>query len=95
MDVSIVGATGYTGVELIKILSRHPGVNLTCLTTRQKSPKPLRHFAPFVPKHSHLELQTFNFNEVAAKSDVVFLALPHTEAVALGERFYRKGKIVS
>jgi N-acetyl-gamma-glutamyl-phosphate reductase len=94
MDVSIVGATGYTGVELIKILSRHPGVNLTCLTTRQANPKPIQHFASFISKQSHLKLETFNFNEVAAKSDVVFLALPHTESVTFGERFYRKGKIV-
>ncbi len=94
MDVSIVGATGYTGIELVKILSGHAGVNLTCLTTRQKDPMPLRHFAHFLSKYSKLELQTFNFSEVAAKSDVVFLALPHTEAVTFGEKFYKRGKIV-
>jgi len=94
MDVSVVGATGFTGIELIKILSSHPGVNLTCLTTRQKDPKSLRHYAPFLPKHSKLKLSTFNFREVANRSDVVFLALPHTEAVTYGQQFHTKGKIV-
>jgi N-acetyl-gamma-glutamyl-phosphate reductase len=94
MDVSIVGATGYTGIELIKALMDHPGVQLQCLTTRQKDPAPLRTLAPFLPKSSGLGLSTFNFNEVAKRSDVVFLALPHTEAVEFGEKFYRRGKIV-
>jgi len=94
MDVSIVGATGFTGIELLKFLHKHPGVNLTCLTTRQKSPGSLRQLAPFLPKSSPLRLRTFNFTEVANKSDVVFLALPHTEAVTWGQKFYKKGKIV-
>ena len=94
MDVSVVGATGFTGIELIKILSKHPEVNLTQLTTRQKEPRPLSAFVPTLAKESHLKFSTFDFKEVVSRSECVFLALPHTEAVTWGERFFKKGKIV-
>jgi len=94
MKVSIVGATGYTGVELIKLLSRHPEVHLQCLTTRQPDPPALESLVPTLPKDSALKLTTFDFQATAASSDLVFLALPHTEAVTWGEKFFKKGKIV-
>ena len=74
MDVAVVGATGYTGIELIKILSQHPEVCLTQLTTRQKEPRPLKDFIPSLPKDSSLKLTTFNFKEVAANSEIVFFS---------------------
>jgi N-acetyl-gamma-glutamyl-phosphate reductase len=94
MNVSIVGATGYTGIELIKILSKHPEVTLKYCTTRQEKPLPLETYTGALPKNSHLKLTTFDFVEVAKHSDVVFLALPHTEAVTFGQKFHKKGKIV-
>jgi len=94
MNVSVVGATGYAGAELVKILARHPEVKLTCLTTRRPEPPLLEQYVPSLPKDSVLELTTFDFDTVAARSEVVFLALPHTEAAHWGEKFYRKGKIV-
>ncbi len=94
MKVSIVGATGYTGIELVKILVRHPEVSLQCLTTRQPDPPALSSLVSTLPKDSGLKLTTFNFQEVVRTSDIVFLALPHTEAVEWGERFLKRGKIV-
>lgn len=94
MKVSIVGATGYTGIELIKILARHPEVSLECLTTRQPDPPALSSLVSTLPKDSSLKLTTFDFQEVARSSDVVFLSLPHTEAVTWGEKFFKKGKVV-
>lgn len=97
---SVVGATGYTGVELVKILLRHPRVQLSALTTRQEGRIPLERLIPGFPKTGSQrrvacnEVRKFSFAEVRKKSDVVFLALPHTEAMDWAAKFLRAGKIV-
>ncbi len=92
--VSIVGATGYTGVELIRWLMRHPRVKLACLTTRRENPPPLDDLLPTLPKGHGLALTRFEYKTVRAASDLVFLALPHTEGGRLAERFLRDGVLV-
>lgn len=94
LSCAVVGATGYAGAELIKILLRHPRVQITNLTTRQDDPIPLNKLVPFASKTSGLEVRKFSFPEIKRKADVVFLALPHTEAMDWAARFYKAGKIV-
>jgi len=94
LSCAIVGATGYTGAELVKILLRHPRVELAVLTTRQDSAIPLRNLVPGVSKKTSLEVRKFSFAQIQRKADVVFLTLPHTEAMAVAARFFRAGKIV-
>ena len=43
IKVGIVGGTGYTGVELLRILSTHPNVQLTCITSRKDRRDPTCH----------------------------------------------------
>ncbi len=94
LSCAVVGATGYTGAELIKILLRHPRVQITHLTTRQDAAIPLRTLVPGISKANHLEVRKFSFLEIKRKADVVFLALPHTEAMDVAAQFYKAGKIV-
>ncbi|MBI2167750.1 MAG: N-acetyl-gamma-glutamyl-phosphate reductase [Candidatus Omnitrophica bacterium] len=94
LNCAVVGATGYTGAELVKILLRHPRVNLVALTTRQVTSIPLQNLIPGISKKNSLEVRKFSFPEIQQKADVVFLALPHTEAMDLSAKFLRVGKIV-
>lgn len=94
LNCAVVGATGYTGAELVKILLGHPRVKLAALTTRQEEPIPLRNLVPGVSKKNALEVRKFSFPEIKHKADVVFLALPHTEAMTLAAKFLKAGKIV-
>lgn len=94
MNCSVVGATGYTGIELIKILLRHPQVNIAGLTTRQKESLPVRKLIPSLPQDVNLEVREYSFEEIRKKSDIVFLCLPHTEAMETADRFRKAGKIV-
>lgn len=94
LNCAVIGATGYAGAELVKILLRHPRVRLTALTTRQETAIPLRSLIPGLSKKSPLEVRKFSFAEIKKKADVVFLALPHTEAMEVAARFFRAGKIV-
>lgn len=98
---AVVGATGYTGSELVRILLRHPRVQLTALTTRQDATIPLGNLVPGLPKVVRAygrtpppDIRKFSFVDVKRKTDVVFLALPHTEAMDWAAKFFRAGKVV-
>ncbi len=73
----IVGATGYAGAELVRILSGHPGVELTILTSRQYAGVPFENVYPSMGRMTDLKCQKFELNEVCGKTDVVFISLPH------------------
>ena len=94
LPCAVVGATGYTGSELVRILLRHPRVQLTALTTRQDVAIPVSQLVAGVSKKTGLEVRKFSFAEVKKKADVVFLALPHTEAAETAALFFKAGKIV-
>jgi N-acetyl-gamma-glutamyl-phosphate reductase len=94
VHAAVVGATGYTGAELIKILLRHPRVTIAGLTTRQPKPIPVRQIVPTLPADLRLEIEPYSFLQIRKKADIVFLCLPHTESAITGEKFRRAGKIV-
>jgi N-acetyl-gamma-glutamyl-phosphate reductase len=94
LNCAVLGATGYTGVELTKLLLAHPNVRITHLTTRQEKPIPLADVLPAVPKSEKLMITTYSFEDVKKKADLVFLCLPHTEAMTTGDQFLSAGKVV-
>ena len=81
LNCAIVGATGYTGVELTKILLHHPCVRLVKLTTRQEKAIPIGRLIPTLGDEVSLMVEPFSFSEVKRKADLVFLCLPHTVAM--------------
>jgi N-acetyl-gamma-glutamyl-phosphate reductase len=78
--IAIVGASGYSGEELVKLLLHHPYAELVAVTSRQNAGQTL---AQVFPKFaSHPKSKTLRFVEpnaelLAKQADVVFLALPH------------------
>ena len=75
--VGIVGATGYVGAELIRILSRHPNVDIVGLAGRD------RHDDPIGSHHPHLASTDLTVASRLPEVDAAFLALPHGAAVDL------------
>ena len=94
LNCAVLGATGYTGAELTKLLLAHPHVRVALLTTRQEKPIALREVLPSVPKGIALEITPYSFDAVTKKADVVFLCLPHTEAMTAAEQLLGAGKVV-
>jgi N-acetyl-gamma-glutamyl-phosphate reductase len=94
LNCAVLGATGYTGAELTKLLLAHPHVRVSLLTTRQEKPIALREILPSVAKGITLEITPYSFDAVKKKADVVFLCLPHTEAMAAAEQLLAAGKVV-
>jgi N-acetyl-gamma-glutamyl-phosphate reductase len=82
IKVGIVGGTGYTGVELLRLLAQHPGVELKAITSRKEAGTPVARMFPSLRRRVELA-----FSEPSARSlsgcDLVFFATPN--GVAMGE----------
>jgi N-acetyl-gamma-glutamyl-phosphate reductase len=75
--VAILGATGYSALELIKLLLRHPNVEITAVTSRQEGNPPLAMVHPSLAGRLELRLEDLTPEAVAARADCVFGCLPH------------------
>jgi N-acetyl-gamma-glutamyl-phosphate reductase len=92
--VAILGATGYAGGDLLRILSRHPEAVLTHSTTTSKPGVSLGDVHPDLRGVIDGVLEPFDAQAVAADTDVVFSCLPHTESQkAVAEIARRNPKI--
>ncbi len=77
IDVGVIGATGYTGIELVRLLLAHPKVNLKLLTSEKSAGQKFSEAYPAFQGLCDLTLEPFYPKEVAKKIQVAFLCLPH------------------
>lgn len=80
VSVGIVGGTGYTGVELLCLLLRHPQVTVRVLTSRTEAGKRVADMFPSLRGHTDLEFSDLNL-DLLKQCDVVFFATPHGVAM--------------
>ena len=92
IKAGVVGATGYTGEELIEVLLRNPEVEITSLSRRMDNEAKFSDLYPRFAKKISLICRKLDVNDVAEKSDIVFLALPHTSSMQVAPEFLKKGK---
>ena len=71
LRVGIIGATGYVGSELVRLLARHPNVEIVGLAGRD------RHDEPIGGHHPHLASTALTVDSELPEADAIFLALPH------------------
>ena len=89
--IAILGATGYTALELIKILLKHPGAEITTLTSRQEGSPPVATIHPSLTDRLDLCLENLAPTEVASRADCVFSCLPHGVTASLVPHFLDAG----
>ena len=75
--IAILGATGYTALELIKILLRHPEAEIVAVTSRQEGRPHVAMIHPSLNGRLDLLLEDLSPAEVAARAECVFSCLPH------------------
>jgi N-acetyl-gamma-glutamyl-phosphate reductase len=75
--IAILGATGYTAVELVKILLRHPEAEIVAVTSRQEGNVPIAMVHPSLTGRLDLPLENLEPAQVAARAECVFSCLPH------------------
>ncbi|MBI5411752.1 N-acetyl-gamma-glutamyl-phosphate reductase [Candidatus Peregrinibacteria bacterium] len=94
ISVSIIGATGYTGLELLRFLTLHPHVGLKHLVSHNHAGQKLSALFPHLQGVCDKALTDLPSEQVAKKSDLIFLALPHGESQALVPKWLGKTKII-
>lgn len=94
IKVAIVGASGYTGVELARILCNHPSVELTAVTSRQYADTPLADVFPNLRSKISLVCENLSPAEITERADIIFTAVPHKTAMDIVPQFLESGKKV-
>jgi N-acetyl-gamma-glutamyl-phosphate reductase len=94
LKVAVVGASGYTGIELIRLLHGHPEAAVTCVTSEQNAGKRLSAVFPSALGRCDLTLENLEPVRIAEKADLIFTALPHKAAMEVVPTFLELGKTV-
>ena len=94
LRVGVVGATGYTGEELVKLLSRHPEVELTYVSGKEDRSENIQDIFPYLKGKVDLPCKAFSVEEAIEKCDLVFLSLPHTISMGVVPVLLKAGKKV-
>lgn len=90
--IGIIGATGYSGQELIKILMRHSGVRLALITSRAEKGQALKDYYPFAGGEAgNLLFSDVDLDEIKSRCDLVFFATPSGTAKDLAPKLLEKG----
>ncbi len=91
LKVAVVGASGYTGAELIRLLVSHPRVEIAVVTSRQHEGLPISHAFPSLAGFCELICEPLEVATIANRVDLVFTALPHKSAMEVIPGFLAAG----
>ncbi|MDR0347062.1 MAG: N-acetyl-gamma-glutamyl-phosphate reductase [Coriobacteriales bacterium] len=90
-NVAVIGGAGYAGIELVRYLLGHPGFRLLAVTSDTDAGKPLSELYPALTNRTELVFTEHDAVEAMTDLDAVFLAVPHTAAMAVAPRFLAHG----
>ncbi len=94
MNIAILGATGYTGFELIKLILKHKNFNLTVLTSENYVGNKISDIFPTLKSLCDITLTSNDIDKIAGKADAIFCCLPHSKAMTAVAELYERNKIV-
>jgi N-acetyl-gamma-glutamyl-phosphate reductase len=93
--VAVFGASGYTGLELLRILLRHPSFELLAVTSEQRAGEPVGDAFPALRGQLDLRFQRAEPERIAAGIDLAFTALPHAASAPTVAALRRAGVAVA
>ncbi len=91
IKAGIIGGAGYTGLELVRLLLMHPEVEISVVTSRRYKGKKISDVNPHLEPFIELEYEDVDTKEIADRSDIVFLAVPHGSAMDYVPELMAKG----
>jgi N-acetyl-gamma-glutamyl-phosphate reductase len=92
--VGVIGATGYAGAELVRILCTHPDIELTLLTSRQYAGERFDRVYPAMAGFVDLVCEELSIERVCDRADLIFTALPHKLPMSIVPGLIQRGKKV-
>lgn len=94
LRAAVIGAPGYAGIELTRLLLGHSGFEVTVVTSRAEAGKRVSDVYPVLTGLTDLEYEEPDVEHIASNADVAFLAVPHTAAMAIAPALLDAGSIV-
>ena len=94
LRVGVIGATGYTGEQLIKILVRHPQIKITYTSAKVDKKQKIADIFPYFSNILNLECDNLDLDKTIELCDLLFLALPHTVSMQFVPKLLESKKIV-
>jgi N-acetyl-gamma-glutamyl-phosphate reductase len=92
--VAVLGASGYTGSDLLRFLFIHPKVEVTYVTAEKHAGKKISEILPHLRGLFNLELQPLDAKSIPDEVEIVFAALPHGTSAKLVQELVERGKKV-
>ncbi|MEW6540839.1 MAG: N-acetyl-gamma-glutamyl-phosphate reductase [Bacillota bacterium] len=92
IKVGIVGSTGYTGAELVRLLTRHLHVELAGLTSRSYVGEHYWRVYPHLKNYTDLQCEELDLPRLVDRADVLFTALPHGHSMDVAREVLSQGK---
>ena len=94
IPVVICGGSGYTGVELLRILYGHPSIKIVAVTSEKSAGKRVIEVFPHLHKYKNLIYEPLNKEKLLNKADIFFLALPHGTSQDIVNFLFSNNKMV-
>ncbi|MCL2337624.1 MAG: N-acetyl-gamma-glutamyl-phosphate reductase [Firmicutes bacterium] len=92
IKAGVIGATGYAGAELVRILSAHPDVELTALASRNYAGRSFSEVYPYLYQYVPQLCRALDVPALAGECDILFTALPHGHAAPVARQVLAAGK---
>ena len=92
--VAVIGGSGYTGREILKILTKHPKVQVSHITADTNADKDITELHPELRNLYNMNFEKYDWQKIKKDTDIVFLCLPHGTAMNFAADAYNDGKIV-
>ncbi|MGB9124741.1 MAG: N-acetyl-gamma-glutamyl-phosphate reductase [Nitrosotalea sp.] len=91
MKVGVVGASGYVGGEILRLLVSHPHAEIAMVTSRQYAGEYISRIQPGLKGFTDLTFSELDYDKLTDKCDLVFTAVPHGTAVDIVKALYDRG----
>ena len=91
LNVGVVGASGYAGGELVRLLSTHPKVSISMVTSRRNAGKPVSNEIPILKGRLNIKFEEPDPPKIIEKCDFVFMATPHAVSMELTPQILEVG----
>lgn len=94
INVGVVGATGYVGIEIVRLLQNHPGINISSLVSQSFVGQKVSDIYPNLRNIFDMECESLDIDKISESADIFITALPHGISKEVIPKLIEKGKRV-
>lgn len=92
VNVGIIGATGYVGIEIVRLLQNHPDINISTVVSQSFVGQKISDVYPHLRNVIDMECESLDIDRIAEKADIFITALPHGVSTEVIPKLIEKGK---